>query len=58
MKSEAAKTEGDHGYQVVLVRDELESVVFSGDLAACEDWLALNGSRFQDGYLEIKPASI
>jgi hypothetical protein len=44
---------GDH-YQIVLIRDGLESVVFTGDLRSCEDWLALNGDSYQDGYFEIR----
>ncbi len=49
--------EGGDRYQIVLVRDGLESVVFTGDLRSCEDWLALNGDSYQDGYFEIRPLS-
>ncbi len=44
------------GYAVVLVRPDGERVVFSGDLDACEDWLALNGDAWGDGHFEIRPA--
>jgi len=44
-------------YQVVLVRGREETVLFSGDLEACEDWLALNADRWADGHFEIRPAS-
>ncbi len=58
VKSESAKIGEDERYHVILVRDDLESVVFSGDLATCEDWLALNGVGIRDGYFEIRPVSI
>ncbi len=45
-------------HDVVLFQDGGESVLFSGDLEACEDWLALNGDRFLDGYFEIRPGSV
>ncbi len=49
--------EGGERYQIVLVRDGLESVVFTGDLRSCEDWLALNGDSYEDGYFEIRPVA-
>ena len=52
---DSTEPEDSERYEVILVRDGLESVVFSGDLRSCEDWLALNGDSYGDGYFEIRP---
>jgi hypothetical protein len=42
-------------YDVVLVRGEDETVLCSGDLESCEEWLASNGDQIADGHFEIRP---
>ena len=42
-------------YDVVLVRVEEETVLCSGDLESCEEWLASNGDQVEGGHFEIRP---
>lgn len=43
-------------YEVVLIRDGEDTLVYSGTLEDCEDWLALNGDAWDVGHFEIRPA--
>lgn len=42
-------------YDVVLVQIDGETVLCSGDLESCEEWLASNGDQVGGGHFEIRP---
>ena len=41
-------------YAVIHLDGPEEAEVFSGTLVECEDWVALEGDRFDTGLLEIR----
>jgi len=44
-------------FDVVLVRMDGETFLFSGDLESCEEWLASNGDTIEAGHFELRPVN-